>query len=206
MDSRQVVVILLLAILSPRADAYSFNFDNTPSQCGTVDISITGTGGTPPYRLGIVPWGGSPLQGGKLEVRKILDLQFQDSTFSFTLPYPEDSQFIAIVSSISKLISLLIIFSQLSDNNGVGSGFASGGVTVPVSVTRSATDTCLPTSEVMPNFYFGTDPIGVLTTCQVGYLTWNSSTVEGYGNTLVIYDRYSSGIAMLCFGAQFQEE
>jgi hypothetical protein len=206
MDSRRAVVILLLAVFSPRVDAYSFNFDNTPSQCGTVDISITGTGGTPPYRLGIVPWGGSPLQGGKLEVRKILDLQFQDSTFSFTLPYPKDSQFIAIVSAISKLISSLINPSQLSDNNGVGPGFASGGVTVPVSVTRSATNTCLPASEVMPDFYFGTDPIGALTTCQLVNLTWNGSTVEGYVNTLIIYDRYSFDIAMLRFGVQFQEE
>ena len=100
MYRRIVSILVSLASLSQSSEAYSFKFENTPSQCGVVNISITGSGGSPPYRLGIVPWGGSPLKSG-LEIRKILDFQFNDSrSVSFTLPYPQYSQFVAIVSII----------------------------------------------------------------------------------------------------------
>lgn len=93
---------LLLTLLSSSNNnviAYSFNFKTTPSQCGPLTIAITGSGGQAPYRLSIVPWGGSPVNGGQTELRKILDFQFNDSSqISFPLPYPKNSQFVAIVS------------------------------------------------------------------------------------------------------------
>jgi len=163
MHNKRASLLCLLATLVLRAKAYGFSIDNSPTQCGTLNISITGSGGTPPYRLGIIPWGTSPLSGG-LEVRHILDVPFNDSSHvSFNLPYPQNSQFVAVVS----------------DNNGAKSNFASGGVTVPVSVLGTGSGDCLPKTQVAPDFPFSTDPIGVVTTCQAGFFTWDASSVNG---------------------------
>jgi hypothetical protein len=101
-------ILALLSFYQPLlAAAYSWKFEGFPSECGTVKATIVGDGGSPPYRMGIVPFGGSPLSGGR-EIRKILDLTFNDSTsISFTLPYPANSQFVAVVSRL--ILPVLIV-------------------------------------------------------------------------------------------------
>lgn len=111
--AHQHLGVLSSLILWPSlALSYSFTIDNTPSQCGPLNISIVGSDGTAPYRLTIIPQGGSPLG---IEVRKIMDVQFNDSSsLSFTLPYPQFSQFVAVVSfwiiltSVSRRSSTLV--------------------------------------------------------------------------------------------------
>ena len=94
-------LLYLLASLT-LVDAYSFKFNKFPTQCGEVDISIVrgdGNDGSPPYRVSLIPFGGSPLDH---EARVIMDLQFNNSdNIKFNLPYPQDSQFVAVVSSSS---------------------------------------------------------------------------------------------------------
>lgn len=88
---------LPLFLLPSLASAYSFNFASTPSQCQTLNISITGSG-QPPYTVLIVPFGPSTLSNDT-EVRKILQQNFTGDATSqtFQLPYPENSQFVAVV-------------------------------------------------------------------------------------------------------------
>jgi hypothetical protein len=110
MDTKRAIFLYLLAACSLRANGYGFSIDSSPTQCGELSISITGSGGKPPYRRGIFPWGRSPLENGQLEVRKILDVPFNDSSHvSFTLPYPKDSQFVAVVSPPNDAMSVLYI-------------------------------------------------------------------------------------------------
>ena|ERR1700692_1502059 len=82
------------------ASGFSFTIDNTPKQCQNLSISITGSG-QPPYRALILPYGPTPLPNNT-EVRKIMDKPFSgDSTsLSFQLTYPENSQFVVVVSNI----------------------------------------------------------------------------------------------------------
>jgi hypothetical protein len=80
---------------------FSFSINNTPQQCQNLSISITGSG-QPPYNAVILPFGPTPLSNNT-EVRKILHLPFSgDSTsLSFQLTYPENSQFVVVVSFMS---------------------------------------------------------------------------------------------------------
>lgn len=81
------------------ATAYSWLFQQPPTQCGNVTVTISGTDGRPPYRILIIPTGPSPLANG-IEARKIQDIPFDPNanSLSFRLPYPANSQFIAVVS------------------------------------------------------------------------------------------------------------
>lgn len=100
---------LLPLLFIPSANAFSFNIDNTPQQCQNLSISITGSGGVPPYRALVLPFGFSPLPNA-VEVRKILDQPFSgDATqVSFQLPYPALSQFVVVVRVPSRELYLLI--------------------------------------------------------------------------------------------------
>ena len=95
-------LVISLAIHPLIASAFSFTINNTPQQCQNLSISITGSG-QPPYRALILPYGPTPLPNNT-EVRKIVDLPFSgDSTsMSFQLTYPENSQFIIVVSSTTR--------------------------------------------------------------------------------------------------------
>src|ERR1700691_1806436 len=89
-----------LAIYPHIASGFSFTINNTPQQCQNLSISITGSG-QPPYSALILPYGPTPLPNNT-EVRKILDENFSgDSTsLSFQLTYPENSQFVVVVSLV----------------------------------------------------------------------------------------------------------
>ena len=99
--SDKLSVYLPLFLLPSLASAFSFTFDSTPSQCQTLNVSITGSG-NPPYSVLIVPYGPSPLANSTVEVRKIFQQNFTGNATSqsFQLPYPVDSQFVAVVRSI----------------------------------------------------------------------------------------------------------
>ena len=98
-----MLAVLFFAValtIYPRiAAGYSFAINNTPQQCQNLNISIVGSG-QPPYSALILPFGPSPL-ANNVEVRQVLDVPFNaDSTsLSFQLPYPENSQFVVVVSN-----------------------------------------------------------------------------------------------------------
>ena len=89
---------LYLLSLFPSSSAYSWSFQSTPQQCSNLTISVSGSDGKPPYRILILPYGPSPL-ANNVEARTILDIPFngRESTVSFKLKYPENSQFVAVV-------------------------------------------------------------------------------------------------------------
>ena len=93
-------VLPALAAAAPFASlaaAYSFNIASTPRQCQNLTVDITGSG-SPPYTLLIIPSGSTPL-ANNIEVRRITNVPFNSSTsVSFQLKFPENSQFIAVVS------------------------------------------------------------------------------------------------------------
>ena len=91
------------------AAAYSFNFKNTPRQCQNLEIGITGSG-KPPYSVLIIPFGPTPLPNS-IEARRITDVSFNgtESSVSFQLKFPENSQFVAVVSARSTLFSSLFL-------------------------------------------------------------------------------------------------
>lgn len=106
-----MLVIPLLAVsfafYSPLVSGFSFNINNTPQQCQNLSISITGSGGQAPYSALIVPFGASPL-ANNTEVRKIVSKAFDGTSLSFQLTYPENSQFVVVVSTfIFALVVLL---------------------------------------------------------------------------------------------------
>jgi hypothetical protein len=81
--------------------SYTWSFTNTPAQCKNLSISISGSGGKPPYRVLIIPFGPTPLPNF-IEARKIVDQPFQGSStsLSFQLEYPATSQFVAVVCAV----------------------------------------------------------------------------------------------------------
>ncbi|KAH9899276.1 hypothetical protein C8Q73DRAFT_663041 [Cubamyces lactineus] len=141
------------------AAAYSFNFKNTPRQCQNLEIGITGSG-KPPYSVLIIPFGPTPLPNS-IEARRITDVSFNgtESSVSFQLKFPENSQFVAVVS----------------DSTGFGTGGTSAVVTV-----LSGEDGCFdPNTTVQPPFLFHTTPDHLLITCTASRIWWDNSTVQG---------------------------
>ncbi|KAH8101119.1 hypothetical protein BXZ70DRAFT_1007516 [Cristinia sonorae] len=148
------------ALLPSMAAAFSFNFDNTPTQCGNLSLSVTGAG-TPPYRVLIVPFGASPLPGN-IEARKITEQTFSANatSVSFQLKFPENSQFVAVVS----------------DSTGFGTGGTSGAVTVQTSDDASCFDA---QTQVQPLFAFSIVPSGAITQCSPTRIWWDPANVQG---------------------------
>lgn len=110
------LAIAALASLCTSAAAYSFTITDTPQQCQNLSLSITGSG-TPPYSALVLPYGASTLPNN-IEVRKIQDQAFADgaTSVSFQLAYPENSQFIVVVSNLPFPFTLFspIVHSSLS--------------------------------------------------------------------------------------------
>ncbi|RPD75490.1 hypothetical protein L226DRAFT_447792, partial [Lentinus tigrinus ALCF2SS1-7] len=140
------------------AAAYSFTFSSTPRQCQNLTIDITGEGKAP-YTLLLVPFGPTPLPN-EIEARHITNVPFNTSTsVSFQLKFPENSQFVAVVS----------------DANGFGTGGTSSAVTV-----LSGDDGCFdPTKQSEAPWFFHIDPDGILTTCSPTRIWWNAGDPQG---------------------------
>ena len=95
----QYFYLIISIVLRPiTVRAYTWSFLDAPTQCGALSINISGSGGIPPFRVLIVPFGPSPLNN--VEVRNLIDMEFPDnaSQVQFQLPYPENSQLVAVVS------------------------------------------------------------------------------------------------------------
>ncbi|KAI8969409.1 hypothetical protein BD414DRAFT_279700 [Trametes punicea] len=154
-----ILSLLAAAPYAALAAAYSFNFTSTPRQCQNLSIEIDGTG-SPPYSALIIPFGPSPLPNS-IEARRITNVPFSgnSTSVSFQLKFPENSQFVAVVS----------------DSTGFGTGGTSATVTV-LSGDAPCFDT---TQSVQPAFLFHTDPDHVLITCSPSRLWWDNSTVQG---------------------------
>lgn len=92
---------LFLLSLFSFANAYTWKFTSQPRQCQSLSVAVTGSG-HPPYNITIIPTGPSPLKNN-VEVRKILNIPFNESgnTLTFQLTYPENSSFVAVVSSFT---------------------------------------------------------------------------------------------------------
>jgi len=132
---------LLLLPLITSIDAFSFSFSNKPTQCA--NLTITVDGGTPPYRLLMVPSG--PLVG-RQEIRTIVDQQFSGSSFTIPpLAFPGESNFTAV----------------MSDSTGIGTG----GTSVITDVADSGDSSCLSTTETNPLFYLDLPDSPVLDQC-----------------------------------------
>ena len=85
--------VLTLLTVAPCLEAFSFSFSNKPTQCANTTITVDG--GTPPYRLLMVPAG--PLVG-RPEIRTIVDQEFNSSTFTLPpLAFPGYSNFTAVM-------------------------------------------------------------------------------------------------------------
>ena len=95
---RVLPAVVLVAELASFVAAYSFNIVSTPRQCESLTVQITGSGGQAPYSLLIIPFGPSPLPNA-IEARRITNVPFNTSTsVDFQLRFPENSQFVAVVS------------------------------------------------------------------------------------------------------------
>ncbi|KAF8439133.1 hypothetical protein L210DRAFT_3621871 [Boletus edulis BED1] len=152
--------ILLSAAL---VSAYSFTFTSKPQQCANLSLQISGSG-KPPYSVLIIPYGPSPLSNN-VEVRTIVSQQFSgdDSSLSFQLKFPANSQFVAVVSD--------------------SSGFGSGGTSVAASVLNSSDTSCFnATHSVSPDFPYNINPANQVVQCSPSRLWWTPSQVQGTPN------------------------
>ncbi|KAJ7108474.1 hypothetical protein C8R44DRAFT_636338 [Mycena epipterygia] len=149
-----------LALSAPLlSSAYTWSFQAAPTQCGNVSISVSG--GSPPYEVLIIPIGGSPLPNN-IEARKIQDQPFPgtSSDISFKLNYPANSQFVAVVSD--------------------STGFGSGGTSVGVLVGGSSDSSCFDASQnVSPDFVYSIVPSGVIAQCVPTRIWWDPTKVQG---------------------------
>jgi hypothetical protein len=98
----------LLALQPSFSAAYSWILNAPATQCSNLSITITGSDGTPPYSVLVVPFGPTPLPNGA-EVRTVIVQPFDgdSTTTSFAINYPADSQFVAVVSYQVLLIASL---------------------------------------------------------------------------------------------------
>jgi hypothetical protein len=89
----------LLALQPTFSAAYSWVLNAPPIQCSNLSINITGSDGVPPYRVLVVPTGPTTLPHNT-EVRSVIDHPFDgnSTTTSFAINYPENTEFVAVVS------------------------------------------------------------------------------------------------------------
>jgi len=96
-----LVIAVTLAAAVPGANAYTWNLRNNPQQCQNLTIDLIGGGGQSPFRILIIPFGPSPLPNNT-EARRIQEVVFATGDArngNVMLNYPENSQFVAVVSS-----------------------------------------------------------------------------------------------------------
>jgi hypothetical protein len=163
--------LLLLPLISG-IDAFSFSFSNKPTQCS--NLTVTVNGGTPPYRLLMVPSG--PLPG--IEIRTIIDQQFNSS--SFTLPplaFPGESNFTAVMSDATGMSPRNSKTPSEADPVAQ-TGIGTGGTSVITDVAVSGDSSCLATTETSPLFYLELPDNAALTQCGSLQVTF-SDTAQG---------------------------
>ena len=98
-----MAIAATLAAAVPGANAYTWNLRNNPQQCQNMTIDLIGSGGQPPFRILIIPFGASPLPNNT-EARRIQEVIFATGdarSGNVMLNYPENSQFVAVVSSMA---------------------------------------------------------------------------------------------------------
>jgi hypothetical protein len=89
--------LLALAAAPLLAAGYSWDYATVPTQCGDLELKITGSDGKPPYSALIIPYNGSPLSN---EVRHVTLVPFNDSSsVKFQFRFPANSQFVLTVRS-----------------------------------------------------------------------------------------------------------
>lgn len=86
--------LLLPLLVAQLVAGYSFELASAPTQCGQLQLNLTGGTGTPPYTALVVPFGASPVNP---EVRVVFSHKFNDTSTSFQLPYPGNSGFVIAV-------------------------------------------------------------------------------------------------------------
>jgi hypothetical protein len=113
------LVAVSLAIYPRIASGFSFIINNIPQQCSNLNISITGSG-QPPYHAVILPYGPTPLPNN-VEVREVIDAPFSgDSTsLSFKLTYPENSQFVVVVSNVIGIHQSSVDFCWVGESDRI---------------------------------------------------------------------------------------
>jgi hypothetical protein len=92
-----------LASSLPGAHAYSWNLRGDARQCANSTVVLNGSGGNPPYKLLMIPFGSTPL---KVEARRIVEQTFitgDQTSGEINVGYPANSQFVAVVSSFISL-------------------------------------------------------------------------------------------------------
>lgn len=146
--------LLPLLLFSSLCSAFTFNFTSTPRQCNNLSFAISGSG-QPPYSVLIIPFGPTPLSN-YTEVRRIVQQTFNGTSTSLQLKYPQNSQFVAVVS----------------DSSGFGSGGTSGAVTVLSSDDSSCYDVSQPVS---PTWVYSLVP-NSLTQCAGTRIWWDPTT------------------------------
>ncbi|KAE9409676.1 hypothetical protein BT96DRAFT_962255 [Gymnopus androsaceus JB14] len=150
-------VLLLLDLLPFGALAYTWSFQSTPTQCSNLSIAISG-GGTPPFNVLIIPSGSTPFSNGT-EVRRIISKEFSTSSISFPINYPENSQFVAVVSDAT--------------------GFGSGGTSAEAEVETSSDSSCIDASQsVTPDWFLSIENQAIVQ-CTPARIFWNPSNVTG---------------------------
>lgn len=153
MHPRRALLIAAFHLLATLdfARAFNFTFLTIPAQCE--ELSIAMSGGTPPYRLLIVPIGTLLTPP---EIRTIIDRNITTTSDSFVFNYPAASQFVAM----------------MSDATGIGTG----GTSAIIAVGGGTKTDCLPSSASAPKFYLYLDP---QTPSQCGSMnvSWNSAAI-----------------------------
>lgn len=144
MNSLRLSTILLC--YASMSNAFTFWFTSTPTQCANMTIQWS-NGGEPPFTILLIPVGHlNP------ETRTIIQQSTSvGNSISFTLNFPAQSQFVAV----------------LNDGSGVGTGgksrmllISSGsslicvGTSTVITVASSSDSSCLPTSPSKTKFFF----------------------------------------------------
>jgi len=154
------LLVLSLALHLRTSSGFSFTINNTPQQRSNLNISIIGSG-LPPYSAVIVPYGPTTLPNN-VDVRTILDIPFGgiSTSTSFKLTYPENSQFVVVVSD--------------------STGFGAGGASIVLEVqTGSSNSSCYGDTNASLPFTFSTTPDNELTQCTPTRIYWDVGTTQG---------------------------
>ncbi|VDB88919.1 unnamed protein product [Peniophora sp. CBMAI 1063] len=157
--ARYALLALLLPALAQAAVKWSFQ--NSPRSCET--LSLQASGGTPPYSFLMIPSGPSLLGGGGIEVRRVMNITFNDtdttSHLNFTLPYPANESFIGVVSDAS--------------------GFGSGGVSASVTVLTGDNTNCYDSTQSVTARWTISSTPQQMVSCESIRFWWQQESVSG---------------------------